>query len=666
MKIKKLLFLVLLCLVITPLSLKAQTGFVSISNGASSPDLVNIRESASGQSKTIDQIYFGTKVEILATEGNWYKVNYGGRTPGYIYKTVVEIIPEYNTNQEYCESLKAIGFDESYCPYLSKLHELHPNWTFSALKINKDFNYIIDGEEGQNLLQLATSLDINYFLNKYITTIQPSEGSNWFPSSNDINAYFLDPRNFLNERFIFMFEDLGCDENSYWYQNKEKAKATMCNIFSSDSYLVKDTDRNYIETFYNAGVNNKVSPVHLAARVKQEGGWNESYGPITGTVTTQYLGYSVYGYYNYYNIGATGKNPQLAGLLYACGPNCGKANSFGRPWNTREAAINGGAQFISSGYINIGQSSMYLQKFDVIGDTFFTHQYMSNITAPLSEGTSTYNSYVKNNIVSNGTNISKETEIPFNFVIPVYNNMGGVREMPTVLDNLNYLTNIKVNGSDIANFDSDITEYTKYVIDSTAHATISYEKNNSAIVNGNLEYDLNDKETNVSLEVVALNGSKRIYNIKIVKVSDTKSGDEIVNNIGVKVNNNTISEIKLNTAISTIVNSINSVSPLAHVTVYDQSGNVINNTDLKTGYKINIKTVTGDDKDYYVAVLGDPSGDGNIDILDLLKVQKYILGDGSLEPYQLTACDTNNDNVVDIVDLLRVKKHILQDIDLGK
>ena len=122
----------------------------------------------------------------------------------------------------------------------------------------------------------------------------------------------------------------------------------------------------------------------------------------------------------------------------------------------------------------------------------------------------------------------------------------------------------------------------------------------------------------------------------------------------------------MNTAISTIVNTINSVSPLAVVTVYDQEGSMVNNTDLKTGYRVNIQTAIGDNKDYYVAVLGDPSGDGNIDILDLLKLQIYILGDTNLQPYQITACDTNNDNVVDIVDLLRIKKHILQDLDLGK
>ena len=662
---KKIIMLVLLCLVCLPLTISAQTGFVSIAGGASSPDLVNIRKGPSSNSEVIDQIYFGTKVDIIGTEGNYYKVNYGGRTPGYIYNTVVELVPSYSNDPDYCNYLKSIGFDETYCPYLTYLHQKHPNWTFTALRINHNFDDIIAGEDGQNYIQLATQLDINYFKDKYIISTSPSEGSNWYTATRGINAYFLDPRNFLNERFIFMFEDLSCNENSYWYQNKDKAITTMANIFTADSYLTLSTNPNYLEMFYSAGVDAKVSPIHLAARVKQEGGANENYGPITGTVTSTYLDYSVYGYYNYYNIGAYGSNPQMAGLLYACGSNCGKTNDYGRPWDTREKAIRGGAQKIGSEYISVGQSSLYLQKFDVIGNQLFTHQYMTNVTAPLSEGISTYNSYVKNRMVSNGTNIAYNEEVPFNFSIPVYNNMGIAKEMPTVLDGVNYLSQIYINNSPISNFDPDITDYRKYVIDTTTKAVVTYDKNNSAIVNGALEYNLVDTETKVSLEVVALNGSKRVYNITIVKVADTKTADEIVNNIGVKVSDNILSEIKLNTAISTITSSIERVSPLAEVTVLDRNGNQVSSTDLKTGYKVIIKTVTGDNKEYRISIIGEPSGDGAIDILDLLKVQKQILGDATLENFELKACDTNNDNVVDILDLLRIKKHILGDINLG-
>ena len=89
------------------------------------------------------------------------------------------------------------------------------------------------------------------------------------------------------------------------------------------------------------------------------------------------------------------------------------------PWNTKERAITGGAIFIGSSYINVGQNTIYLQKFDVNderGDNLFWHQYMTNILAPYSESRSIYNGYQKSGLL----------DTPLNFIIPVYNNMPSI------------------------------------------------------------------------------------------------------------------------------------------------------------------------------------------------------------------------------------------------
>ena len=62
---------------------------------------------------------------------------------------------------------------------------------------------------------------------------------------------------------------------------------------------------------------------------------------------------------------------------------------------------------------------------------------------------------------------------------------------------------------------------------------------------------------------------------------------------------------------------------------------------------------------YNAVIKGDPTGDGNINIQDLLRVQKFILGYTDLTGSYLKAGDTNADGVVNIVDLLRIQKHIL-------
>ena len=47
------------------------------------------------------------------------------------------------------------------------------------------------------------------------------------------------------------------------------------------------------------------------------------------------------------------------------------------------------------------------------------------------------------------------------------------------------------------------------------------------------------------------------------------------------------------------------------------------------------------------------------DIVDLLKVQKDILGVNKLTDGYREAADVNKDGVVDIIDLLKIQKHIL-------
>ena len=63
------------------------------------------------------------------------------------------------------------------------------------------------------------------------------------------------------------------------------------------------------------------------------------------------------------------------------------------PWNSKEKSITGGGIFIGSSYINVGQNTIYLQKFDVNDDRgmpLFWHQYMTNVLAPYSESNIIY------------------------------------------------------------------------------------------------------------------------------------------------------------------------------------------------------------------------------------------------------------------------------------
>ena len=86
-------------------------------------------------------------------------------------------------------------------------------------------------------------------------------------------------------------------------------------------------------------------------------------------------------------------------------------------WSNPELAINGGVQHIYNNYIKYGQNTVYFQKFDVNyaynASGLFGMQYMTNITAPISESNIAYNAY----------NDSQTINSAFEFVIPVYDNM---------------------------------------------------------------------------------------------------------------------------------------------------------------------------------------------------------------------------------------------------
>src|SRR5690606_22367381 len=81
----------------------------------------------------------------------------------------------------------------------------------------------------------------------------------------------------------------------------------------------------------------------------------------------------------------------------------------------RYRSIVGGANFIGASYINVGQNTLYLQKFDVDNsdNKLYWHQYMCNIEAPWSESSSIARAYADMGVTAD----------PMAFILPVYLNM---------------------------------------------------------------------------------------------------------------------------------------------------------------------------------------------------------------------------------------------------
>ena len=305
------------------------------------------------------------------------------------------------------------NFPESYQPYLEELAKKHPNWTFTALYTNLDWNYVIDQENvfGKNLVpKNYTDSWKNTNPGEYNVEVD----SGWVDSSRQAVEYCMDPRNFLNEVRLFQFEGLTYNVNTHSLNGIEKI------LYGTEFYnktVSTTSTEKYSDLILKAAKVSFVSPYHLASRIKQEVGPFLTHASISGNVS----GYE--GLYNFYNIGATSSSEPMGaiknGLQYAKdgkGASQETKDKYLIPWNTKERAITGGAIFIGSSYINAGQNTIYLQKFDVNddgGNGLFWHQYMTNVLAPYSESKSIYTGYNNSGLLNTA----------MNFIIPVFNNM---------------------------------------------------------------------------------------------------------------------------------------------------------------------------------------------------------------------------------------------------
>ena len=329
------------------------------------------------------------------------------------------------------------SFPDSYKPYLLELQKKYPNWKFTALYTNLDWKYVIDNENvfGKNLVPISYSDSWkNIDPDKYNVEVD----SGWVDCSRKSLEYCMDPRNFLNEVRIFQFETLSYEEKTNNLQAVEKILYGTEFYNRIVTYLTETGStitmkEKYSDLILDAAKTSKVSSYHLASRIKQEVGPFLSHKSISGDVP----GFE--GLYNFYNIGATSSTEELGaiknGLRFAKdgkGASNETKEKYIIPWNTKQRAITGGGIFIGSSYINIGQNTVYLQKFDVNDErdsNLFWHQYMTNVLAPYSESKLIYNGYLNSGILDSTVS----------FTIPVYENMPEIQNQSPAINESDYI-----------------------------------------------------------------------------------------------------------------------------------------------------------------------------------------------------------------------------------
>ena len=146
----------------------------------------------------------------------WYKVEYPeiDEGVGYACGDLIKII-EIQTDEDFEESLKV--FPESYHDALRLLHTIYPNAIFKSYDTRLDFNTVVENEslEGHSLIWdsnnsrdgLKLMDSYNYKTNKFANNYSGG-GPTWYAANSETIAYYIDPRNFLTESRVFMFESL--------------------------------------------------------------------------------------------------------------------------------------------------------------------------------------------------------------------------------------------------------------------------------------------------------------------------------------------------------------------------------------------------------------------------------------------------------------------------
>jgi len=483
--------------------------------GSCTADVLNVRSGAgTGYSKT-GTVSYGDSLTILSettdsSGAKWYKISCGNLT-GYVSAAYVQLTSsgsQGSSDADFESYMTKQGFPESYKPYLRKLHEQHPKWIFTAQKLGVDWNTALKEEcvVGRNLVHssaLASWKSMEKGAYDFNGGYWYGLDGSWVAASKEIIMYYMDPRNFLNDTYIFMFENQSYDPS---YQTESGVKTILADTFMSGSYTCPDTKKKYTysQTFMDAAKKSGVSPYHLASRCRNEQGVNgapQSLGTVKGYEN----------YFNFFDIQAYATSTMTAaemGCKYAKTTN----PTYLLPWTNQYKSIVGGSIFLGTGYITKGQDTLYLQKFDMVdgGNGLYYHQYMTCVFGQANEAISLKNAYSQDILNS-----------AMEFKIPVYNNMPDkLCPKPTSSgDNNNYLKSLSVSGTSISpKFDKFTASYTAKVNAEVSSVTVNANPlGKSAKVSGKGKVSLKTGENTVKVTCTAASGVKRTYTIKITR-----------------------------------------------------------------------------------------------------------------------------------------------------
>ncbi len=610
-----------------------------------------------------------------------------------IFYLAIEII--YNREIQARQRTNDLSNLENYQEIYTNIQELktsHPNWNFTILYTGLDWNTVLANET----TAVHTRSLLYYTLAKGNAAdwvcpdcgLNLKENGSWYCASNKTVSYYMDPRNWLNEDYIFAYETLSFNEGVHTLEGVKSILAGSFMDTDTISFLnveggTEVLNKSYAQIIYEAGKINNVSPYHLAARIRQEqgnGGSSLISGNYTYTDSETGVSTTYTGYYNYFNVGASGSStPEIIknGLE--------RAKSSG--WTNPEYAIHGGASFLKGGYIGNYQDTLYLQKYHVDSASkysLYNHQYQQNVSAPYTESLDVYDAYESLGILNNS----------FNFIVPIYENMPNTASVKPGRKISLHTENVVVNtlyspltvrsgpsindkekgkvpkGTTIVRIEraeeisSDGRYWDKIFYNNGSEALIGYASR-EYLKDVDVVEIVNEPAT-IGVMCNLRNGPGTTKS-SVKKILPVGTQVTIIDKVTYKIDGHIWYRVKLQDGTQGYISEAyiqkapvekykiegTNIRVTPDTKITDISGAVLQSSVFGTG-----ATVTINNNNYTLVILGDVSGDGVINSADLLKVVKHLNETAILEGESLRASDCNNDGKTNSADLLKIVKYL--------
>lgn len=471
---------------------------------------VFFRKGAGTSFREIRLLAKGKTVKVLlkayAKDGRKWYYSKVGSVSGYIAADYIKIGSSSSrtgitksTKTSNTETNVTSGFPASYRTKLRALKKAHPNWSFVAINTGLDWSDAVDkmtASAGNNTIYTSFPYSYrsvrkgcyNYLKHYYVG----KDGKYFVAASKKAVKYYMDPRNWLHSKTVFMFED-------HSYHPSYQTKAAVQTILNRNSVMKK-----YASTFMAAGKKYDVSPIYLASKCIQELG---SYTSMVNGHTFKVNGKTYKGCYNVFNIGAydSANGGAKSGLVYA----------KKQGWTSVTKAIYGGTKYLKSAYMGNRQNSAYLEHFNVRNglSAVGTHEYMTAVYTPRSMAVTEYEQFKDYNILNK----------KIVFYIPVYKNMPkkacSAPSSSWSKDNNFYLKTLKAGSKTLIS--SKSLNYNKSFTVTTSSSSIKIQAAaascTAAKVYGTGTKKLKSGTNTIYVKCKASSGEVRTYKITVIR-----------------------------------------------------------------------------------------------------------------------------------------------------